>query len=406
MAASVPVGAAATVYARFPGRANDGLLDFNLEKHMKFFSRATIGLTTKYDCSSSGLAVFLQKVKERILIFNFTSILQVPSGDTIPIMRDLIQSYGLITIEECQAFAITYLAAKDRRGQNSGMLYQFLSDSLTDAASAMMLTQMEKYTINGEQDGMCFLKIIIAKAHVDTMASVNALRTSLSNLDHKMKECKGNILDFHQYVHQVINMLSAYAQHHDELLINLFKAYDMVEDEEFRGYIRTKRHNLEDSRIGLNDLALMSSVENHYNMRLEAGTWKAVDKKTERIIAMEAEINQLRNGGSGTKGKKAKDKAQNDAKWAWKKVPPKEGDPKQIVHPNGNTYHWCPNHGWSIHTPEKCWGKGKRADGSSVVNASVTNTPSTITPSPIVQPQLKLDPALATTTSWTSEMIP
>ena len=307
--------APATVYARFPGRANAGLLDFNLEKDMKFFSRATVGLTTKYDCSSNGLAVFLQKVKERILIFNLSNIIQVPSLDAIPIVRDLIHSYGLITIDECRAFATTYLAANDRRGQNSGMLYQFLSDSLTDAASAMMLTQMDKYTINGEQDGMCFLKIIISKAHVDTMASVNALRTSLSNLDHKMKECKGNILDFHQYVHQVINMLAAYAQHHDELLINLFKAYDTVEDEEFRGYIRNKRHNLEDSKSGLGDLALMSAVENHYNMRLEAGTWKAVDKKTERIIAMEAELNQYKNG---MKGKKGQEKAQNDAKWAWK----------------------------------------------------------------------------------------
>ena len=345
--------ATAAVYARFPGRAIAGSLDFSLEKDMKFFTRATVALTTKYDCSSSGLAVFLQKVKERILIYNLSDIVQVPSLDTVPIVRDLLHSYGLITMEECRAFATTYLAANDRHGQNSGMLYQFLSDSLSDTASAMMLTQTDKYTINGEQDGMCFLKVIISKVHIDTMASVNALRTSISNLDQKMKECKGNILDFHQYVRQVISMLAAYAQHHDELLINLFKAYDMVEDDEFRGYIRNKRHNLEDTRVGLDDLTLMSAVENHYNMRLEAGTWKAVDKKAERIIAMEAEINQLKHGVQGTKGQK-KDKALNDAKWAWKKVPPKEGEPKQITHQNGNTYHWCPNHGWSIHTPEKC----------------------------------------------------
>ena len=52
----------------------------------------------------------------------------------------------------------------------------------------------------------------------------------------------------------------------------------------------------------------------------------------------------------------------------------------------------------------------KRADGTPVANSSLTTTPSTtptqVPPSTTMPPQLKIDPALETTTQWTGGMIP
>ena len=115
------------------------------------------------------------------------------------------------------------------------------------------------------------------KAHVDTIATVNALRTSISKLDHKMIECKGNIKEFHRHVGQLTTAMAAYSQKHDELLVNLFQAYAVVNDEEFREYIRGKRHSYEDGGT-LTENTLMVNAENHFDMRVEAGTWKIVDK--------------------------------------------------------------------------------------------------------------------------------
>ena len=57
-----------------------------------------------------------------------------------------------------------------------------------------------------------------------------------------------------------------------------------------------------------------------------------------------------------------------EKKYAWKKVPPKNGDPStKKVHVNGisKTYYWCPHHlQWTVHLPKECKrlpvGKGRK----------------------------------------------
>ena len=48
----------------------------------------------------------------------------------------------------------------------------------------------------------------------------------------------------------------------------------------------------------------------------------------------------------------------NDKKYAWKKLPPKDGEPSvKKVHTNGvsKTYYWCPyHHQWTVHSPKEC----------------------------------------------------
>jgi hypothetical protein len=47
-----------------------------------------------------------------------------------------------------------------------------------------------------------------------------------------------------------------------------------------------------------------------------------------------------------------------DKKYAWKRVPPKSGEPStKRMYSNGKnkTYHWCPHHNeWTIHTAAEC----------------------------------------------------
>jgi hypothetical protein len=50
--------------------------------------------------------------------------------------------------------------------------------------------------------------------------------------------------------------------------------------------------------------------------------------------------------------------ANNDKKYAWKRIPPKNGDPSiKKVHVNGTskTSYWCPHHlQWTVHSPKEC----------------------------------------------------
>jgi hypothetical protein len=60
-------------------------------------------------------------------------------------------------------------------------------------------------------------------------------------------------------------------------------------------------------------------------------------------------------------------KVNSDKKYAWKRIPPKDGDPvTKKVQVNGisKTYYWCPYHlQWTVHLPQECkrlpTGKGK-----------------------------------------------
>ena len=114
-----------------------------------------------------------------------------------------------------------------------------------------------------------------------------------------------------------------------------------------------------------------------YGYLCTKGMWGAKSPKDEVIIAMVAEIKDLKsklkltpaiaskqkkdgNKSIGGGKKKTKNKKNTSNKQhqktdeAWKKVPPKDGEAKQKVIKE-KTYHWCEHHmAWTIHSPKEC----------------------------------------------------
>jgi hypothetical protein len=356
-------------FALFPGEANADILDFSLDRDMKHFKMAIKGLDTKFDLKPKGLKVFLESVKERSNICAWGALLSIPGDGNPPVINNIIDRYGIVTLTQCRNRAITYVNGRNRTAQDSAMLYQFLSNSVTDEAKYELQSDAELYTIGGRATGVCFLKVIISKAHVDTIATVNTLRTAVSNLHHKMTEVQGDIKEFNAFVKQTTNALTARGERCDELMVNLLKAYAAVEDDEFKTYIRIKRLAYEDGAM-LTTAELMSGAENQYRMRVEDGSWKQPDKKDEKIMALQANIETFRTmltkaTNKGTNRNRSKDKDQSA--WAWKKVPPKDEEQKSKM-VKGKKYHWCKNHQmWTVHTPEECTGKkiSKQTEASS-----------------------------------------
>ena len=69
--------------------------------------------------------------------------------------------------------------------------------------------------------------------------------------------------------------------------------------------------------------------------------------------------------------KSKKKPGKNDCKWAWKEVPPSEGETSKKF--EGKTYYFCPKHkAWCLHKPEECRIKGtKTNDQNSTHNKAV-----------------------------------
>ncbi len=135
--------------------------------------------------------------------------------------------------------------------------------------------------------------------------------------------------------------------------------------------------------------------------------WGARSPDNNKIIAMAAEFNALKgqlklspklaevtNGkdkGDGKKGDKKKQnkkdtKNKKDQKKdkAWKKVPPKDDEPKQKKH-GDYTFHWREHHmAWTVHMPADCrLGKQQKDKQKSTPRASSATVAATAAASTI-----------------------
>ena len=73
-----------------------------------------------------------------------------------------------------------------------------------------------------------------------------------------------------------------------------------------------------------------------------------------------ADVAAGKDSGKSDKGKKKRNKKDTSNKQAqkqdeaWKKVPPKDGNPKKKKH-GDYTFHWCEHHmAWTVHKPAAC----------------------------------------------------
>jgi hypothetical protein len=260
------------------------------------------------------------------------------------------------------------------------MLYNFVSNSITDTAMTELTLESSKYMCGTNADGACFLKLLISKVQVDTISTVNVLRAAISKLDTKVVEYKGDLKQFHTYVKTLKTSMESYGESYPELLVNLFNAYQTVEDEDFHAYVMMRKGMWEDGTVSFTANQLMNLVENHYKARVENGTWKMVTKKDERIVALETQILALTASNKSSSSRKTGlTKEERERKYAWKRIPPAtEAGKKEVKTFENRQYHWCTKHNaWTIHSDQECQGVGtfKNRTSNPTTTSQVTAAP-------------------------------
>jgi len=192
-----------------------------------------------------------------------------------------------------------------------------------------------------------------------------------------MKTVNSDIEKFNLYVRKLRQDLSARGEKSNDLLVNLFKGYASASDEAFTRYIQRKKDAYDEGENVTEESLLKDAINKFNNLKLE-GKWNALSADQEKLVALQAEFKVLKDksiklssnlnakknekesqqyGKSNEKkggNKKKKRGSNNPASWAWKKVPPKDGEPTTKNRDN-KTYHWCQDHSaWTLHDPEKC----------------------------------------------------
>jgi len=366
----------APVFALSPALVNAGaFLDLNTASGAKLFKTGSQSLSQTFDFSDhSDLQVFLDLLKTKTQVQGWARVFSVPvtiAGNVVN--HNLLTNYGLIPLADVTNDALSYVDTQTKVAQDSFMAFQCIFASLETVFLKTITMESSQYHVGQSHtpSGALLLKVIIMRAHVDTRATVSFIREALSKLDDKMSAFDSNITKFNTYVKAQVISLEARGESTNDLLVNVFKGYNMAQDEDFGHFVKRKK-DAYDEGADITVASLMDAAENKYKTRVLTGEWSAPTKEQEQILALTAQVNQLRlattppakkekqrNGQSHTPNPKkiaSKAKLEREKKWAWKKILPKEGEPVTKV-VDGTSYHLdCEHHPkqWVCHTSEEC----------------------------------------------------
>jgi hypothetical protein len=139
-------------------------------------------------------------------------LITIPDANAID--RDLITSYGQLTINQVRQHATAYIGTPTQNAQNSLILYKYLLNSLKEEAKLIMVAYESTYHINNEPVGSLFLKAIIGRASIDTKAKILLLRESVSHMYVKMNELKGDVREFNEHASDLVASLTGTRTNH------------------------------------------------------------------------------------------------------------------------------------------------------------------------------------------------
>ena len=367
--------AAAPAFALTPGLTNAGVIDWTTDAGKDIWKYATKSIYPKADDHYNGtnkkLPAMLDYLRTRANNYGWSDngILDIDlaPGGPVPLLSNLLDNYGTITIDQVRAHVVTYINTPVRAAQDSKMLYQAIQNSISADTYDKVRNKRAQYVINGVESGELFLRLIISEAHVDTNATLTQIQDKIAELPQYIVEIKHNITLFNLYVEDLVSQLNARNAASTELLNRLFTAYLTAPDPVFTRYIEQKQNAYHDG-AEQTEAGLMYSAISKYQARIDAGTWCTTNPEDE-IVALKAELKQLKDLQSNSKkdkktkkdkDKKKKGKSKTDDKnkkpdWMLKEPTQAErqaGNKKSV---NGKEYHWCPHHkAWTRHSPTEC----------------------------------------------------
>lgn len=377
-------------------------IDYGSSAGAKIFKSSTAPLPVTFDLEPESIFTFNDVLRDRCA----SAAWSTPLADILTIRVEgqnfnLIDSYGEITLAQVRNHCETYVMQQSRRSQHSYQMYECLVNSLTEAARVKIAPDSDQYTIEGVRCGPLLYRYMMGKASIDSRATLSFIRENISNLDTYITTIGSNITTFNEYVKRQRLSLTARGGVTHDLMTNLWKAYLNASDRDFVEFVKRKKDAYDEGEDITPD-SLMVMAENKYRTLVQEERWNALSPEQTQIVALTAQLSKLKDGrvkiGKGSQGKKkgsskndkseskseskeggkkrgkrGRRKGKNDEKWAWKKVPPKDGEKHEKVF-NGTTYYWCHDHAmWTLtkHTDETCYLKRKKNEKQSVSEEAV-----------------------------------
>lgn len=368
-------------FALTPSAAMIDVINYETREGQKLCSLATRNFMgdNMFDVTPAELPTFLNNCHDHCLEMAFlspndTGIMHIPDDDANPTTySNLVTHHGEVPLERITEYEATYIGNESRAAQDTHNLYKSLMNSLSQEGKSKVSIWKEQHIINGCQSGVALFKVIVRESHLDTNATVTTIRTQLSSLDVYVHTIGCDITKLNQYVKELVTGLTARGETTNDLLVNLFKGYLAVKDKEFVRYIDRKKDAYDEGKDMTPD-DLMNTAANKCKLMKQAGKWEAPEENEEKIIALEAKVQDLKKLQRKIQDKSNKRKRGNSngagktpkAKPEWLEKNQKPSDVNQTKTWNQNKYHWyCKETGgkcegkWRVHKPKECKGYQK-----------------------------------------------
>jgi hypothetical protein len=196
-------------FAITPAVAKKQVLSYGIGEDSKIFKSGSMKLTIDIDGTAENLNMMLAAIEDRAVQNGWLdSILNIYNGQGDS--KDLLTHYGELSVDDIRQHVLTYIHQNTRAAQDSMMLYQCLSNSMTQEARKKLLVYKNEYYIDERTpSGPLLLKVLIRESHIDTNATVKIVRENLSSLDTYMVKIDSDIDKFNRYVYANIMQLNA-----------------------------------------------------------------------------------------------------------------------------------------------------------------------------------------------------
>ena len=336
----------ATIYALTPALISNEPIDYGSAAGAKIYKQATEKLKTEYDLKVETIHLFLAQLEDRASAMGWTTICEVPDSNKVP--RNIFTQFGQLTEENMEDHAAIYMGLEDKRKQLAVQMSTCILNSLSDEALIEIRIVRSQYTINDVHHGPLMLWAIIQRATINVKASATLLREKLWKAPETLRNKKYDVQEFNAHIGRIMFQLRARGEEAPDTLLHLFKAYKSAPNNDFVQYVKHKESLYEEAEIEMTPQKLMGLAITKYNTLKEQELWDQGDQAGDEIIALKAEIAQLKQLNK----QKTEQKRKNDDRFAWKE---KKVAGKETLVKNNKTYHWCPYHmAYTIHKPDDC----------------------------------------------------
>lgn len=341
--------AAASFYL-CPAAANTGIIDCASKEGKKLYEDASRKLCDEsFSCDPDEYHDLIQVLSSRAMEWSWdSSIMSVPtdSSNAASPRVSLLLEHGKLSIGQIRQYEKTYIATQTRQAQNTYMLYQALFKSLSKIGRSKIILDKKDYVVHvGGQEyrsGTLLLKVILNKMHLETKAAARGIRQRLSNLDTYIVKIGYDIVKFNKYVKSQMQHLAAKGETTNDLVDNVLNAYEVVPGEDWKAWHRRVTDRIDDgTEVAINDL--LEKGEAKYKTLVDNEKWNILSDSEKQIIALKAEIKDLRKNKNSGKKKDTKKpstrKKREDKYLKLRDTVPK--DPKKAVMIDGKKFWWC-----------------------------------------------------------------